>query len=437
MISLILKAVLLLRLLLAQLPRQLAAEKRGRITVFPLLLVALAPLSTSPTAPTDVRTIHVSTYPQLLAACQSARPNDTILLAPGTYTVTRASRIMIADRPGPVLVKGATDNPADVIVQGKGQDDPSVDMVFDLDNSPRWTFENLTTRNSYYHGFKFNGSSSDCVLRNVVMRDHGESGVKGTSEPEKGVYPDRLLVERCDIGFSTGKGGSRSVVEGIDGVGVNGWTVRNSRFINVVAAGGGSAYGVFTKGNSSNTIIDANRFENCYIGASFGGGGTGTPYFRDKDRTYEHRGGIIRNNEFIRCRDAAIYINKGRNCNISNNTLFECMLTIQLRYAESSGRICNNLIRRSPSNPEEPAVRLRNGATLLADAANLISGDGSDFVRASGSDTQIDTHLTSRSSAIDAGTKVENIEADVARDYDGRLRPYGKGYDVGAHEWRP
>lgn len=377
------------------------------------------------------RTINVSTYLELLAACQSARPNDTIVLAPGTYTITGASRIMIANRLGPVLVKGATGNPADVIVEGKGQDDQSVQMVFDLDNSPRWTFQNLTTRNSYYHGFKFNGSSTDCVLRNVVMRDHGESGVKGTSNPAAGVYPDRLLVERCDIGFSTGRGGTRSVVEGIDGVGVNGWIIRNSRFVNVVHPTS-VAYAVFTKGNSSNTIIEANRFENCDIGASFGGGGTGAPYFRDNDRTYEHRGGIIRNNVFIRCPDAAVYINKGQNCKVYNNTLFECSLSIQLRFAQSSGWVRNNLVKPALSNPNEPALRARDGAVLLADEANRIT-DGADFVRGSGKDAQIDVHLRPGSPSIDAGA---SLKADVAHDYDGQPRPQGKGYDIGADEWR-
>jgi hypothetical protein len=150
-------------------------------------------------------------------------------------------------------------------------------MVFDLTDSPRWTFEGLTTRQHYYHGFKFNGSSTDCVLRNIRMRDHGESGVKGTSEPAAGVYPDRLRVERCDIGFSTSRGGTRSVVEGIDGVGVNGMGRSKQPALSMSCIPAASPTGVFTKGNSSDTIIENNRFENCDIGASFGGGGTGAP----------------------------------------------------------------------------------------------------------------------------------------------------------------
>jgi parallel beta-helix repeat protein len=375
-------------------------------------------------------THNVSTISELVAACKRAVPQDTIIVASGTYRITGASRISISERPGPVLVKGATGDPTDVIVEGLGQDDSAVQMVFDLDNSPGWTFQDLTTCNSFYHGFKFNGCSSNCVLRHVVMRDHGESGVKGTSNPALGMYPDRLLVEQCDIGFTTDRGGTRSVVEGIDGVGVNGWVIRSNRFINVLH-GKEAAYAVFTKGNSSDTVIEANRFENCSIGASFGGGGTGPQYFRDNNREYEHRGGIVRNNLFIRCKDAAIYMNKADSCKIYNNTVFECALTIQLRYPQSSGWVRNNLIRLSPSNSDEPLVRVRDQAKLLADEGNRFAAP-TDFVKPTGPDTQIDLHLSSISGAGNAGI---NLGPDVPTDFDGRHRPADKTWATGAYEF--
>ncbi len=381
--------------------------------------------------PCQARTVQISNYSELLAACQEAKPHDVLVLAPGIYTVTGTSRILISNRPGPIVVKGATGNAADVIVQGGGQDDPAVPIIFDLENSPQWTFENLTTRGSYYHGFKFDGSSTDCVLRHITMRDHGESGVKGTSTPGATTHPDHLLIEDCDIGFTSTRGGTREVVEGIDGVGIKDWIIRRNRFVNVLREHDGVATAVFTKGNSLDTIIENNRFENCFIGASFGGGGTGQPFFRDNDRTYEHRGGIIRNNVFIRCVDAAIYINKGHECKIYNNTLFECGLTIQLRYPQSSGWVRNNLVKPIPNNPDEPLVRARDGATLLAEEANR-SAQSTDFVRGAGDNNQIDVHLAPRSAAIDEGV---DVGKDVPQDMDGVARPLGTQFDVGADEW--
>jgi hypothetical protein len=307
----------------------------------------------------------VSSFPGIIAACHTARPGDEIVLAKGVYKITGASRIEINNRPGPITLRGGTGRPEDVVIEGDGQDARSVHVVFDLSDSPGWTFENLSTKKTYFHGFKFNGNSTNCVLRNVVMRDHGESGLKGTSDPKRGVYPDHLLVEGCDIGFSKSSGGTRDVVEGIDGVGVVGWIIRSNRFLNVLRQGQ-PATGVFTKGNSSDTIIEGNRFENCFVGASFGGGGTGQPYFRDHYTRVEHRRGVIRYNTFINCTDAAIYLNKAEEATIENNQLFHCVLSIQLRYPESSAWVRNNVIVPAPQNPGEPPVRLRDGARLLS-----------------------------------------------------------------------
>lgn len=313
-------------------------------------------------AASAIAAVHeVADFKALEAACATAVPGDEIVIAKGVYRITGNSRIWITGRPGPVTVRGATRKPEDVIIEGDGQDAQSVQMIFELTDSPKWTFRDLTTRNSYYHGFKLNTSSTDCVLRNVVMRDHGESGVKGTSDPDKGQYPDRLLVEDCDIGFTKKTGGTRSVVEGIDGVAVKDWVIRNNRFVNV-QKNGGPAYGAFTKGNSMDTVIEGNRFENCFIGASFGGGGTGKAYFRDHDRSLEHRWGVIRNNVFIGCTDAAIYINKGNSCIIEGNRMTGCGMNIQLRFPETTGWVRGGNVT---DNKVEPLVKLRDGAVLL------------------------------------------------------------------------
>ncbi len=316
----------------------------------------------------DARTVAVAGFQELLAACQKAEAGDEIVLAAGTYRIAGKSRIAIEGRPGPVTVRGATGKAADVIIEGAGQDDASVETVFDLTDSPGWTFRDLTTRNTFYHGFKFNGGSENCVLRNVVMRDHGEAGVKGTSDPAKGKHPDGLLVEKCDIGFTKETGGTRGVVEGVDGVAVKGWVIRDCRFTNI-QKGGGTAYAVFTKGNSLETIIEGNRFENCFIGASFGGGGTDERYFRDGDLSCEHRWGAIRGNVFVGCTDAAVYINKGSACEITDNTMIGCGMNIQLRYPVSTGHVRNNVVKGPTS---EPVVRARDGAVVLTDDGNRI-----------------------------------------------------------------
>lgn len=306
----------------------------------------------------SARTVDVSDISQLANACAIALPGDEIVIAKGIHTLREKSRIAIVSRPGPITVRGATGNPSDVIIEGLGQDNTTVEIIFDLTDSPQWTFRDLTTRNSYHHGIKFNGSSAACVLRNLVMRDHGESGVKGTCIPASNDHPDSLLVEDCDIGFTKMSGGTRSVVEGIDGVAVKGWIIRNNRFVNI-RKDGLPAYAVFTKGNSQDTLIEGNRFEDCFIGASFGGGGTDPAFFRDDDRNLEHRRGIIRNNILTRCTDAAIYINKGNACTITGNVMTGCGANIQLRYPQTTARVSDN----KASESSAPLLKLRDGAT--------------------------------------------------------------------------
>jgi parallel beta-helix repeat protein len=200
----------------------------------------------------------------------------------------------------------------------------------------------------------------------------------------------------------------------------------NNRFKNI-QRNGKDAYAVFTKGNSSNTVVEANYFENCFIGASFGAGGFGDNFFRDLDSSYEQRYGIIRNNIIVGCMDAAIYITKGLECKIFNNTILNCLLTIQLRY-ESSGLVCNNLVKRHSNNTPEPLVRLRNGAVLIADKANL-EAHYDDFVDPL--KRQMDLHLSPKSRAIGAGV---DLGKDVPTDFEGIQRPQGDGFDVGAYE---
>lgn len=377
------------------------------------------------------RRVPVATYLQIHDACQNALPGDTIIIATGNYTIEGNNRIMVTARPGPVLVTGETGDPRDVTIRGTGMDADIVEMIFNLDNSPSWTFTGITARDAYYHAFKFDDSSTDCTIRNVIMLDNGESGVKGTSNNATKQYPDRLLVEHCVIGYSLATGSDHPQVEGIDGVGENDWVIHHNYFMNIQkSAFDHTAYAVFTKGNSSRTILDGNRFEDCFIGASFGGGGTGAQFFRDSDQTYEHRDGIIKNNVIIRCNDAGIYINKGKNCKIYNNTLIQCELTIQLRFKESSGDIKNNLVLLSPTNQTEPVIRIRDGATLLGDTANRAAG-AEEFFNIIGVSKSVDAEIRDLSPAVDAGVTV----TEVPNDFKGVSRPQGKAYDIGAYEF--
>jgi hypothetical protein len=106
------------------------------------------------------------------------------------------------------------------------------------------------------------------------------------------------------------------------------------------------------------------------------------------------------------------------------------VLTIQLRFPQSSGWVRNNFVCVSPANPDEPLVRVRDNARLLSNEANR-AAVRADFLKPLGPDHQIDLHLAATASAINAGVI---LREDVPVDCEGRLRSTGKTWDVGAYE---
>ena len=70
--------------------------------------------------------------------------------------------------------------------------------------------------------------------------------------------------------------------EGIDAVAVKGWVIRGNvihDFQKSDQGFDGIGWGIFTKGNSQDTLIERNLIYDSFIAISLGGGGTGAQYF--------------------------------------------------------------------------------------------------------------------------------------------------------------
>ena len=396
-------------------------------TLRPGLLMALAVAFAASSTLAD--TVYVNSYSAFVSAVQNAPVTGrTVVLAAGTYNLSGS--FWIYDKPN-LTIQGATGNPSDVVIVGLGINNASQHHNIAIDTCPNFTIENVTLKNSYYHGLSVNDASHNCVIRNCILWDNGESGVKATHAygNASARYSDYGIVENCRIGFTTT--GMRSVVEGVDLIATKGWIIRNNVFINVTKATESVAYGCFPKGNAQDSIIENNYFLNCDIAASFGGGGTGSSFFRDNDPTYEHRNGIIRNNIMVGSKDAAVYLNKSLNAKVHNNLAYKCVLTFQARFAQTSATFRNNIAVRSPSNPSEPVVRWRDGAVDLGSGPN-VAGLDSWFVAPAVSETA-DFHLLATAvGPIDTGYM---LPLDVPVDRDGVARPQGASWDLGPYEY--
>ncbi len=373
-------------------------------------------------------TVRVTTYSNLRSAVLNAPASGrTVVVAPGTYYQNGAA-IWVSGKPN-LTIRGETGNPADVVIVGRGINNSGQHHNVWIGNSPNFTIENVTLRDSYYHAVSVNDASHYAVMRNCIMWDNGESGVKAThahNNPDAR-YSDYGIVENCRIGFTTY--GQRGVIEGVDLIATKGWIIRDNVFVNVRGQSS-IAYGCFPKGNALDSIIENNLFYNCDIAASFGGGGTGLSFFRDGDSTYEHRNGIIRNNIMIGGRDAAVYLNKSLNAKVYNNLAYKHGLSFQARFPQTSATFRNNIDVRGSLYPSEPVVRWRDGAANLGSSHN-VRGDDSWFVAPAVSESA-DFHLVETAGAIDAGFALPD---DVPTDMDGVARPQGSAWDLGPYEY--
>ncbi|KEZ78149.1 hypothetical protein C41B8_06177 [Salinisphaera hydrothermalis C41B8] len=332
-----------------------------------LPLIAL--LLTSGCAPAaSPSVVTVSSLDGLQTAIDNASAGETIILAPGVYHETRAIRI--AGRHD-LTITGATKDYADTVIRGPGMNDPSLQSNIRLNNADGITLENLTLRDSYYHGVQVNNDSDRFTADNVRTLDNGESGFKVTSPTNASgpaAYSDKGTIENCWIGFTTT--GRRGVVEGVDIVAGNGWHLLGNHFVNIRRADGGPAYAAFAKGNAHNPVFADNEVENSFIGLSFGGGGTDGVYFRNGDTRYETQGGVMRHNVIHDTDDAGIYLNKAHDFLIEGNTVLRNgpgTGAIESRFTQSTGTIRDNRV----SGP----IKMRDGGTAVTRNNQTVPAD--------------------------------------------------------------
>jgi len=365
--------------------------------------------------------VTVSSLSALQQAINEAPANGRVItLAAGTYDQT--APIQISNKNN-ITIQGATTDFNDTVVKGPGINSTVVDMNFRVNNSDYVTFKHLTIQDSYYHAIQLNEGSNYFVADSIKTWDNGEGGFKTTFNLGSGNgYSDYGVVENSLIGYTTT--GMRDHVEGIDLIASKGWIVRGNRFENSKRPSGTPGYGFFAKANSIDTIVENNVFLNSDIAISFGGGGSGASFFRNQDQTYEHRGGIMRNNVVLGTEDAGIYMNKATGYKVYNNTMLGISPgttsgSVESRYPQSDGDVRNNLM--------DKPVKERDGGTITA-SHNIENATLAWLRDPANGDYRLNP--ATAQAAIDAGIAL----ADVPTDFAGNPRPLGAAYDIGAYE---
>ena len=404
------------------------APRRRRLVRAALLALALPalapapalarPASSPPPLPAPTGTVvNVATDAGLQAAVQHLASNTTIVLAPGTYVLSRTLYVK-----GPcsnVAIRGATNNRDDVVLVGPGMTRASYGSVpYGI-----WTgggvngilIANLTIRDLHYHPIIFNGGTQSPHVYNVRLVDAGEQFIKSNPDAA-GHGVNNGIVEYSVIEYTTTA--PSYYTNGVDVHTGAGWVIRHNLFRNIVGPPGQLAGpAVLMWNHSRDTIAEGNSFLNCARGISYG--------LQDVAGT-DHSGGIIRNNFFFRTSaqpgDVSIAVYDSPNTQVLNNTVFVSgtySSPIEYRFAQTTGVVvANNLL--------DGIISARNGATGT-ERNNLVGARADLFVDAAAGDLHL---APTAASAIDRGMTT----SAVTDDWDGQPRPQGAGDDIGADE---
>jgi len=375
-------------------------------------------------APTGT-VVEVDTTAELQAAVNNLTSGTTILIADGTYDLTNTLNIRGVSG---VSIRSASGNRDAVTLRGRGMSNASfgnVPHVLAVYDAQDVLIADMTLRDAYYHLIQIHGEDdADGVhMFNLHLVDAGEQLVKGSTAGSPGPYADDGIVE-CSLFEYTDRARSW-YTNGVDVLAGSNWIIRDNTFRNIRAPEGQLAGpAVLMWRNSLDTIVERNLFIECDRAIALGLSAPDSNS-RDGDTTYDHQGGIIRNNMIYRegSGDVGISVNYSRGVEISNNTVILNGTfpwgAIEYRFSSTSATIRNNLT--------DAPIWQRNSANGSV-TDNLTTAVAGWFVDASTGDLHL---ASSATQAIDTATTLST----VVDDFDGDFRPMGAGPDIGADEY--
>jgi len=379
--------------------------------------IAGPPTPPTPLPPPSGTVINVSTLAQLQNAVTSIASNTTIVIAPGTYSLT--APLYINGSFTNVGIRGASGNRDDVVLIGKGMSAPNDGGVpFGIwvgGNVRGVTIANLTIRDVYNHPIILNAGTQSPLIHNVRLVNAGQQFVKSNPDGAGGGVDDGI-VEYSIIEYDTTS--RDDYTNGVDVHTGDNWIVRHNLFRNIRAPQGQLAGPAILMWNgSTNSIIDGNTFVDCQREISMG----------LIERTpNDHTGGTVRNNFIYRNvpGDVAIYIADSPDTQVLHNTILISHTysnPIEYRFANTTGvQILNNVL--------DGVIAARDGATATV-AGNYANATGALFVNAAAGDL----HLLPTATAV--LNKVTTVPVNAATDWDGDTRPSGAA-DIGADEYQ-
>ena len=379
--------------------------------------------------------VNVSTAQQLADACWNLASNRAIVIAPGSYDLGGVNfpngvdgRLTVghygAAPISHIQIRGASGNPADVVLNGAGMLDNAVPFGFQIFTASDVTIADLSVHNVYYHDVAVQGDQGAHQVRLYHLRlyDAGQQLVKGVpGANDVTIEYSELFFSAGAVNHPEGAPPGSCYTNAIDGVGDARWIVRDNLIHDIrcqdLALAGPA---ILLWQGSSDTLVERNTIIDSSRGISLG-----------LISAADHFNGIARNN-FIHWDPAANYAvdvpiyTTSPNSELLNNTALasgKYPNAIEVRYSGATGvKVTNNLL--------DATIQPRNGA-VPASSNNIVNAQPAWFLAPAGGDL----HLTAAATAaIGHATALAN----AADDFDAQPRPAGtNASDIGADQTAP
>jgi hypothetical protein len=394
------------------------------------------PSSAPPLPPPDpgvYTIINVDTAQELADACWNLASNQAIVIAPGSYDLAGVAfpngvdgRLTLGRYGAPPIanlqIRGATGNPADVVIHGAGMDDPIVPFGFQIFTATDVLIADLTIGSVYYHTVAIQNDQGATRVRlyHCRLHDAGEQIVKGNRGSNPGAAD--VVIEYCEVVLNNGAIVHPDLgycyTNAIDAIGGQRWVIRDNLIRGIYCQDGDLAGpAVLMWQGSSDTVVERNVFVDCSRGVSLG-----------LVSPQDHNGGIVRNN-FLRWNpqagypvDVPIHTTSPGAAILHNSVLTHGLYdaAVEVRYAGATGVVVRG-------NLMDGVVWARDGAAPQV-IDNLTDADPEWFVDEAGGDLHL---LPTATPAIDQLDALPGCSDD----FDGAARPAAAGaVDVGADE---
>jgi hypothetical protein len=367
--------------------------------------------------PQQGRRVEVRTADELARAVATAREGDVILLADGTY---RVSRPLYLDKVKNVSIRSAASDPAKVVLRGRGFDEVSRgDDILRIGGCAGVTVAHLTFADCHAYGLKVEAEHSpqDIHIYGCRFLNIGTRGLKGSTAQRtvaaggsvRFCHFENNKVPPGDWQF----GGN--YISAIDMMSLEDWTFSDNTFVNIKGHSGGGRAAIFVWVRSRRVVIERNRILNCDRGIALGNPSGSSNYMEGMLHAYDC---ICRNNSIVAGPDAGIELAWVQGAKVYNNTVWR---------KDPQGRGIRSIEKITGV---EIANNLVRGALLLTGSeqsrSNHVGPMDGWFVDPAAGDLRLARPVEE---AVDQGLVLEEVTDDFA----GQRR--GERPDLGAFEF--